>query len=272
MPEGPEIRIAADRVHEAIGRGRLRQVELHVPALSRFVKKLSGQKVTRIDTHGKAMLTRFSGGLTMYSHNQLYGRWYTTAPGEDPATSRSLRVALHTAKGSAWLFSATDISILTEAQLKRHPFLLRLGPDILDPGLTEARVVTQLEDKRFKGRSLAALYLDQQFLAGNGNYLRSEILHFAGLAYDWRPQDLSAAQRKRLARVTLALARRSYKTRGLTNPPKTVAALKRKGWRFERHRFAVFGRAGQACHTCASKIVKTVVGSRRLYYCPTCQD
>ncbi|MFK7888947.1 MAG: endonuclease VIII [Gammaproteobacteria bacterium] len=272
MPEGPEIRIAADRVHEAIGRGRLRQVSLHVPALKRFEKKLTGQKVTQIDTRGKAMLTRFSDGLTMYSHNQLYGRWYTTAPDEDPATSRSLRVALHTAKGSAWLFSATDISILTAAQLERHPFLLRLGPDILDASLTEAKVVQRLQEKRFAGRSLAALYLDQQFLAGNGNYLRSEILHFAGLAYDWRPTDLSATQLKRLARVTLALARRSYKTRGLTNPPKTVAALKRKGWRYERHRFAVFGRAGQACHTCRSKIVKTVVGSRRLYFCPTCQE
>lgn len=271
MPEGPEIRIAADRVHEALGRGRLRQVELHLPALSRFEKKLTGQNVTRIDTHGKAMLTRFSGGLTMYSHNQLYGRWYTTAAGDDPATSRSLRVGLHTAKGSAWLFSATDISILTKAQLAQHPFLLRLGPDILDATVTEARIVKRLQDKRFKGRALASLYLDQRFLAGNGNYLRSEILHFAGLSYDWRPRDLSASQLKRLARVTLALARRSYKTRGLTNPPGTVAALKRKGWRYERHRFAVFGRGGQACHTCKTKIVKTTVGSRRLYYCPTCQ-
>lgn len=272
MPEGPEIRIAADRVHEAIGRGRLRQVSLLVPSLKQFEKTLAGQKVTRIDTRGKAMLTRFSGGLTMYSHNQLYGRWYTTKPGEDPQTTRSLRVALHTAKGSAWLFSATDIEILNADQLTRQPFLLRLGPDILDATLTEAKIVERLEDRRFAGRALASLYLDQRFLAGNGNYLRSEILHFAGLAHDWRPRDLTAAQRKRLARVTLALARRSYKTRGLTNPPKTVAALKRKGWRYERHRFAVFGRAGQACHTCRSKIIKTVVGSRRLYYCPTCQE
>ncbi len=272
MPEGPEIRLAADAVFDAIGSGKLARVQFELPQIASFADQLTGRNVRRIDTHGKAMLTRFAGGLTMYSHNQLYGRWYTTRPGQEPDSSRALRVALHTARGSAWLFSATDVSILTADELAEHPFLLRLGPDILDPALTEAAVVARLEDPKFARRSLGALYLDQGFLAGNGNYLRSEILHFAQVMHTQRPTDLTAAQRRRLARVTLSLARRSYRTRGLTNPPKVVAALKRRKLTYERYRFAVFGRAGQRCHACKEKVVKTVVGSRRLYFCPTCQD
>ncbi|MFK8015500.1 MAG: endonuclease VIII [Gammaproteobacteria bacterium] len=271
MPEGPEIRLAADAVYDAIGSGKLKRVQFDLPQIAPFAERLTGRHVTRIDTHGKAMLTRFAGGLTMYSHNQLYGRWYTTRPGQEPNSSRALRVGLHTARGSAWLFSATDVSILTREEVAEHPFLLRLGPDILDATLTEAAIVARLQDKAFARRSLGALYLDQGFLAGNGNYLRSEILHFAGVTHMQRPIDLTATQRKKLARVTLSLARRSYRTRGLTNPPKMVAALKRKKWPYERHRFAVFGRAGQRCHTCKDKVAKTVVGSRRLYFCPTCQ-
>ncbi len=270
MPEGPEIRLAADAVFKAIGDGPLERVDLHLPAIQRFARRLTGENVVRIDTHGKAMLTRFSNDLTLYSHNQLYGRWYTCAPDEEPSTNRSLRVALHTARGAAYLYSATDVSVLTPAQLAEHPFLLRLGPDILDPQLDEAGVVQQLNNPAFARRSLGGLLLDQGFLAGNGNYLRSEILHFARLHYALRPTDLSPAQRRLLARVTLSLARRSYKTSGLTNPPKLVRELKRKGWGHERHRFAVFGRAGRPCHTCKRKIEKTVVGSRRLYFCPGC--
>ena len=270
MPEGPEIRLAADAVFKAIGDSELEDVQILLPPLTRFARRLSGESVVRIDTHGKAMLTRFSNDLTLYSHNQLYGRWYTSAAGKMPATNRSLRVALHTARGSAFLYSATDVSVLRPSQVAQHPFLLRLGPDILDPQLDEAGVVRQLNDDAFARRSLGALLLDQGFLAGNGNYLRSEILHFARLHYAQRPADLSAAQRRLVARVTLSLARRSYKTRGLTNPPQLVAQLKRKGWSFERHRFAVFGRAGRPCHTCKGKIEKTVVGSRRLYFCPGC--
>ncbi|MEO1574201.1 MAG: endonuclease VIII [Pseudomonadota bacterium] len=271
MPEGPEIRRAADKVFHAIGDGPLQGVELTLPGLTRFERRLSRSSVTGIDTHGKAMLTKFANGLTLYSHNQLYGVWYTTRAGGKPSTSRALRVALHTAKGSAWLYSATDVEVLTEKQLAKHPFLLRLGPDILDPSLTEAGVVAQLNSSSCAGRSLGALYLDQGFLAGNGNYLRSEILFFAGCHYAEKPRDLSAARQRRLARVTLALARRSYRTGGLTNPPRKVAELRKKGWRYERRRFAVFGRAGQRCHACGSKIVKTTVGSRRLYFCTTCQ-
>ena len=271
MPEGPEIRLAADAVFAALGSGRLKKVQLLLPQLAPFAQTLARASVRRIDTHGKAMLTRFSGGLTMYSHNQLYGRWYTSLPGEEPRSSRTLRVALHTARGSAWLFSATDVAILDKQEVKEHPFLQRLGPDILDASLTESDVVARLEDRAFARRSLGALYLDQGFLAGNGNYLRSEILHFAQVRHDQRPTDLSGAQRRKLARVTLSLARRSYKTRGLTNPPKRVAALKRKKLGYERYRFAVFGRAGQRCHSCGDKVAKTIVGSRRLYFCATCQ-
>lgn len=271
MPEGPEIRLAADAVFDAIGNGVLERIELALPQIERFQKRLTGKRVERIDTRGKAMLTRFSGGLTMYSHNQLYGRWYTSAPGKTPRTSRSLRVALHTERGSAWLYSATDVEILTSRQLAKHPFLLRLGPDILDSALTAAAVTERLKSPAFARRSLGALYLDQGFLAGNGNYLRSEILHFAGVHFAARPADLTSRELGRLARVTLGIARRSYRTRGLTNPPKVVAMLKRDGWPYQRHRFAVFGRAGKPCHTCQGTIAKTVVGSRRLYFCPGCQ-
>ena len=93
--------------------------------------------VKAIDTRGKAMLTHFDNELTLYSHNQLYGRWFTAKRGEFPDTRRSLRVALHTRSHSALLYSASDISVLTPAQVQSHPFLSRLGPDVLDEGLGE---------------------------------------------------------------------------------------------------------------------------------------
>ena len=81
------------------------KVELHLPALEARRDELDGRRITRVDTHGKAMLTRFEGGLVLYSHNQLYGRWYVERRGKTPRTSRSLRVALHGPEKSAYLFS-----------------------------------------------------------------------------------------------------------------------------------------------------------------------
>src|SRR3546814_3441858 len=49
-------------------------------------------------------------------------------------------------------------------------------------------------------RSLGGLLLDQGFLAGMGNYLRSEVLFAANLLPQRRPRDLDAGERAALAR------------------------------------------------------------------------
>ena len=64
---------------------------------------------------------------------------------------------------------------------------------------------------------------------------------------------------------------RSYKTGGLTNTPARVAALKRMGLARSAYRFAVFSRDDQPCHVCATHIVRASAGSRRIYWCPSCQ-
>ena len=187
VPEGPEIRRAADRIERSLAGSVIHDVRL--PRLRRFRSRLVGARVTGVDTHGKAMLTRFDNGLTLYSHNQLYGRWYITRRNTLPKTGRSLRVALHGRTHSAWLYSATEVEILTDEQLGEHPFLRKLGPDILDSKLKPRDVCMRLETQRFHRRTLAALYLDQAFLAGVGNYLRSEILFAARLHPAVRPRN-----------------------------------------------------------------------------------
>ena len=109
MPEGPEIRLAADKVARVLVGRDVVAVEFGLARLRRFEKRLAGSAVTAVDTRGKAMLTRFNNGLTLYSHNQLYGKWYTTRRPRLPQTTRQLRVGLHTAAHSALLYSASDI-------------------------------------------------------------------------------------------------------------------------------------------------------------------
>lgn len=217
------------------------------------------------------MLTRFDAGLTLYSHNQLYGVWHATLRDHPPKTTRSLRVALHTATHSALLYSASDIELLTTQQVAKHPFLNRIGPDILSERIDAADVCERLLDARFRTRALGGLYLDQSFLAGVGNYLRSEILYTAGVHHLDRPIDLDRSARNRLARATLKISRRSYRTRGITVTRKLATSLRRQGLSYQQYRFWVYGRAAFPCHVCGSTIEKATVSSRGLFYCPTCQ-
>lgn len=271
MPEGPEIRLAADRIAEVLVGHEIQEVRFAFPGLRRFSPRLRGAEVTAVETRGKAMLTHFDNGLTLYSHNQLYGRWYVTERDRLPDTNRSLRVALHTARHSALLYSASDVEVLQAEALDEHPFLSRIGPDILDEKLTDSAIASRLEDERFRRRATGTLYLDQAFLAGVGNYLRSEILFRAGVHPSIRPADLDKAARRLLARQTLAISRRSYRTRGITIPRGKARDLKSQGLDFEQYRFWVFGREDQTCYECATPIERIQFSSRGLYLCPTCQ-
>lgn len=269
MPEGPEIRRAADRLAEAVVGAPLRAAWFAFPALKSHEAGLVGRRIESIVPHGKALLTRFDHGWTLYSHNQLYGVWKIAAAGERPESGRSLRVALETDERAILLYSASDVAMWRSDEIHAHPFLAKLGPDVLDPSLKAATVAARLRDPRFRGRALGALLLDQGFLAGMGNYLRSEVLFAAKLRPERRPQDLDAADLRALARELLTIPRRSYATRGiepaqgmredyLTDTP-------------EGFRFLVFDREGLPCPGCGRAIERQEVGTRRLYLCRHCQ-
>ena len=188
-----------------------------------------------------------------------------------PTTNRQLRLAIHTAKKSALLYSASDIEVLWDDQLDHHPFLSRIGPDVLSPETTVKQVAQRLMETAFYRRRLTTLLLDQQFLSGLGNYLRSEILFAAGVHPTLRPVDCTPAQIQRLAEQAIALPRQSYETGGITNDLGRVAQLKEQGLTRSKYRFYVFSRAAQPCYQCGTSIIKDQIGGRRCYYCPTCQ-
>ncbi|MBC0328715.1 endonuclease VIII [Escherichia coli] len=164
MPEGPEIRRAADNLEAAIKGKPLTDVWFAFPQLKTYQSQLIGQHVTHVETRGKALLTHFSNDLTLYSHNQLYGVWRVVDTGEEPQTTRVLRVKLQTADKTILLYSASDIEMLRPEQLTTHPFLQRVGPDVLDPNLTPEVVKERLLSPRFRNRQFAGLLLDQAFL------------------------------------------------------------------------------------------------------------
>ncbi|MEM7280295.1 MAG: endonuclease VIII [Pseudomonadota bacterium] len=271
MPEGPEMQRAADEIAAVLLNKKAQTVSFGLPALQRFTKKLAGRRVTSVTCRGKAVLIGFSGGLTIFTHNQLYGRWYMEPVKQRPNTKRQLRLCIETNKHAALLYSASNIAVLDQNELKLHPYLSKLGPDALDSTFSAAQLSKRLNDVEFSGRGLSSLYLDQGFLGGIGNYLRSEILFKAGINPTLKANELSAVQRDRLARVSLSLTRRSYKTGGVTNDPKIVKQLRGSGVPWEKLRFFVFARAGRPCHVCGTKVRKTQMAGRRLYFCPKCQ-
>ena len=272
MPEGPEIKIAADKIHKAIGGQECAEVFFAFSELKKYEKTLAGALITSIKPRGKALLSSFDNGLTIYSHNQLYGKWFIRKHKQYPKTNRQLRLAIHTENKSALLYSASDIEVLDAVGLAKHPFLSKLGPDILDDSCELDTIRDRVLDPRFKRRQLGHLLLDQSWVSGLGNYLRSEVLFVSRLAPNRKLGDLDQSEAEALAQAIFDLTKQSYKTKGITNDLGRVASLKADGVTRSQLRHHVFARAKRPCYQCGKKVEKIQWGARRLYYCASCQN
>ena len=154
MPEGPEIRRAADQIASVLEGELVTTIQFGLERLRLFERKLLGESVTQIETRGKSMLTHFSNGLILYTHNQLYGRWEPLNPGEISNSKRQQRIRIETARGSALLYSASEIEVLNASEINKHPFLSKLGPDVLDPTVNNRGIEQQLLSQKFCNRQL----------------------------------------------------------------------------------------------------------------------
>ena len=217
------------------------------------------------------MLIRFDCDLSMYSHNQLYGRWTVNRRSTEMKWNRSLRVEFLTHNFAVRLWSATDIEIIPTSKEDDHPFISKLGPDILDDSCTPSLIFDRLKSKKFCNRNASSLMLDQSFLAGIGNYLRSEILHQSGVHPNAKPRLISDKKLQHWAETTKNLTKLSYDTGGFTVSEKVALAGKQRGEPKRAYRHSAFCRNGLLCHYCDAEIVRIRVANRRLDFCPKCQ-
>lgn len=271
MPEGPEIRRARDELAEVLEQGKVKKIFFAFDNLEPYQSKFKNTQIEKVSAKGKAMLIRFSNGYTIYSHNQLYGKWIVSPDGKTPDLKRQLRLAIHMQQGAAFLYSASDISVLKDNELAKHPYLNKLGLELLSATTTEEMVMQRLMLHRKSRRSLMTLLQDQSILAGIGNYLCCEILHISGLHPESRLCDLNEEQLERVAQNGLQLTRQSYETAGITNLLSRAKKLAKQGMKFEDYRFNVYRRKGLPCYQCGEKIVKDKFSGRMGYCCLGCQ-
>ena len=271
MPEGPEIHRAAHRLRKALQGKAITHVECPYATIRGQEHRFLEQEVLQVKARSKAMLI-YVGDDVLYSHNQLYGRWTVQKKtSKKRKTNRSLRIKLETETHVACLWSATDIELLEPWEVENHPYIARLGPDVADEEIEFQPVLEQIQNTKFGGRQLCHLLLDQSFLAGVGNYLRSEILFNARLHPNRKLKSLTQEEQTRFAESAISTTQQAYVQKGVTVDKDLYDLLREQGMSRRQARHYVFTRDGLNCHACEGLISHTRLSGRRLDHCPNCQ-
>ncbi len=263
MPEGDTIRRTAGTLGTLLAGREVTGFRSSLPAVREVADRLGivGQAVAGVESQGKHLLVRFSGGAILHTHQRLTGSWHVYRPGTPwRKPGRSARVAIQTAELVAVCFGAPVVQLLPPGGAERHPALRWLGPDILSPDFDAASA-----RERLKARGeleVGVALLDQTALAGIGNVYKSEVCFLCGVNPFDRVAALDDATLERLIHTARRQMRRNL-----------GPGMRRTRPDFAPGRLWIYGRAGRPCLRCGTAIRRRLQGEqgRCTYWCPGCQ-
>ena len=260
MPEGDTIHRAAvnlrkvltdQKVETAVGRDSVADFS-----------QLTGVTVSAVEARGKHLLIHFDNDNVLHSHMGMTGSWHIYRL-HDPWFKPESQ-AFATLKTRSWCvvcFTPKLIEVVSNTELRRNAWLIRLGPDLLGPPIPNDVFLARMRSQ--SSEAIGEVLMNQSVVSGIGNVYKSEILFLEHV----HPQTIVSALDDS---VLLAIRDRVVflMKRNLDGNPRTTR------FRAASPRQWVYGRKGQPCLTCGETIVMLRQGqlSRSTYFCPQCQS
>ncbi|NMR31250.1 Fpg/Nei family DNA glycosylase [Crystallibacter degradans] len=294
MPEGHSVHRLAAQFNSVFGGQRL-AVSSPQGRFAAGAERVNGHILEAARAHGKQLFLHFDNELILRVHLGLYGAWdfggdetfrgassigaprrvgEREAYDDDPHLAYDgppepvgqVRARLVSAHGWADLRGPTACEVITEGE--QSAVVAKLGPDPLQPDAGPDEFVRRLASK---GSAVGTLLMSQDVIAGVGNIYRAETLFRCGLN-PWRPGKSLSAEEAALLWEDIALVMRDGVRDGLII---TTRAEHREGsglpvWPDNAH--YVYQRQGLGCRVCGTDVVLAEMGSRKLYWCPDCQQ
>lgn len=261
MPEGHTIhRIARDYTKDFVGQ-RL-TVSSPQGRFAEGAKKLDGRELEAIEAHGKHLLWRWSGGLTLHVHLGLYGKFRQhVAPPPEPRGAVRLRVI--GAERAFDLNGPNACELVTKKSV--NDLLARLGPDPLRDDADPDRAWDRIRKSR---AAIGSLLLNQEVMAGVGNIYRSEVLYLLSIAPELPGRDLTGEQFDAIWEKLQELMQIGVKyNRIIIADPDDLG--KPRGRMNREERLLVYKH--EHCGRCDGKVKSWELGARTVYACPNCQ-
>jgi len=269
MPELPEIEtivrgLAPHLVGRAVCTVRVREPRLRERIAPDFARALVGREIHSLARAGKTVVAGLDDGLRWLVHLGMTGR--LTLQGADVAPRPHDHVEIGLDDGRCLVYN----------DVRRFGRLVVVAPDAvaaevglgLEPLGEDARPDVLAARARRRRLSVKAFLMDQRLLVGIGNIYASEILFHAGLRPWRRAGRLSLAEWQRVVAATRHVLEDAIACGGSTISDYRDGF---EGFGSYQLRHAVYGRAGEPCVRCATRLRSRVIVGRSSFYCPTCQ-
>ena len=294
MPELPEVETVRRGLEPVLSGARIRRVvqrrpDLRFPLPDRFVERLEGRTLERLDRRAKYILAYLDSGEVLAIHLGMTGRFSIAVPGgangtqlgefthdagHDPTHDH---VVIETEAGATVTYNDARrfgyMSLIPGESLAAHPHFKALGIEPLGEELT-----AKFLSRKAEGRTadLKAFLMDQRIVAGLGNIYVCEALFRAGLSPLRSASVLARSGGKPIDRCErLVIAIREVLEAAIAAGGSTLRDYRHTDGSlgYFQHSFAVYGREGEACvrSGCRGTVRRITQAGRSTFYCGACQ-
>lgn len=237
---------------------------------------LLGKTIEGVEARGKNLLVHFEGGVSLHVHLKMWGRIFVRSLADAPrADGPDTVVALDTDAHRVLVVKAPVARLIRRRDLVRDLHFRDLGPDLLGPtfDMDEALRRLALRNPVPLGEAL----MDQSAVAGIGNVWKSELCFNLKLDPFAKVSACSEAELRALLTMARSMMQETVERapRRIPDPfaPRGSTRASRVNHRLGQKRQSVYGRAGERCYDCRTRIEMKRQGGhdRSTYYCPGCQ-
>ncbi|HEY6305138.1 MAG TPA: DNA-formamidopyrimidine glycosylase [Candidatus Angelobacter sp.] len=269
MPELPEVETIANGLQKRVSGDRIESVWLGSKpeplksTAAEIARVLEGSRVERVRRVGKHIVFDLQG-----NGGAARGQWivHLGMTGRILVASADTEVPKHTHL-VVRLASGRELRFVDPRRFGR---LEVRHSEFSGPGAEPLQITPEEFARLFHRRTapIKALLLNQTLLHGVGNIYADESLFRAGVRPRRRANTLTRDELSRLHAALREVLQKAIAAGG-SSVSDYVDADGEEGFFQLQHR--VYGREGQPCLVCKTKIKKIIAAGRGTHYCPKCQ-
>ena len=233
---------------------------------------VAGRTVEKVESQGKWLVMRFSGGLILLTHMLMSGSWHIYRPGERwKARRQDMRIVIETAEMIAVAFLVPVAEFHTEETLARRAGFRSLGPKVLEDGFDAEQAIANLRSA--PEMEIGVALMTQRLVAGMGNIFKSEVCFAARVHPFRRVASVTDAEMQSLMAAAAKLMRANV-TAGAGGAIATYFGIRHAAGRSDpEESLWVYHRTGRPCRKCGTPIEWRRHGAdgRSSFWCPECQ-
>jgi len=282
MPELPEVQTVVSQLDQKISGKRIVSAwsdwkKKILTPYREFVKNITGATVLGTRRLGKHIIIDLDNGQSIIAHLKMTGHFLVKNESNRNAkafTEDRINGYIHHSitfsDGTTLEFSDMRkfgwLRLVETKEVEKLESIASLGIDALAPRLNQKYFEELLLLRAH--RSIGETLLEQNLIAGIGNIYRSEALFLAGVLPQRHIDKLLGEEKERLLPAIKKVLRQAVKLRGTSDGDfRDTDGLE---GRFQRTLY-VYGRTGKPCKKCGTIIERKKLGSRSVFFCPSCQ-